>query len=75
MKELTSAYPAQGPLIVGADSAVYVIAKNDRAVSRTAGSAGSPTSPGMPAVQDIHVRDGLRRRLEHLPHMGVAGPC
>ena len=75
MKEPTSAYSAQGPLMVGPDGAAYVIAKNDRAVRRTAGLAGSPESLGVPVVQGIHVRHGLRRKLRHLPQMGNVGPC
>ena len=73
MKEKASACSAQGPLMVGADNAVYVI--SDRAINRTAHPAEPPSTPGMPAAQDIHVRHGLQRRLGHLPQMGNVGPC
>jgi hypothetical protein len=75
MKELRSACLAQGPLMVGPDNAVYVIAKNDRAVNRIADPAGSPASPVMPAAQDIRVRRGHRGALEYLPRMPEVAPC
>ena len=75
MKEPASTCSAQGPLMVGPDNAVYVISKDDRAAHWTAGPAGSPTSPGIPAAQDIQVRSSLRTKLGRLPQMGNAGPC
>jgi hypothetical protein len=75
VKESTSAYSAQGRLMVGPDNAVYVISEKDRVINQAAWPTGSRTSPGMPAVQNTHVRHGLRRRLGHLPQMGNVGPC
>jgi hypothetical protein len=75
MKEPTSASKTQGPLMVGPDNAVYVIAKNGRVVRRTADPAGLPTSPVMPAAQDIRVRRGYRGTLGYLPRMPEVGPC
>jgi hypothetical protein len=74
VKEPASARSVCGPLMVGPDNALYVIAKNDPAANQTAWPAG-PASSGTSAAQDIHVRHGLRRRLGHLPQMGNAGPC
>jgi hypothetical protein len=75
VKEQAPAYSAQGRLMVGPDNAVYVISEKDRVINQAAWRTGSPTSPGMPAAQDTHARHDLRRRLAHLPQMGVAGPC
>jgi hypothetical protein len=75
MKEPTAASWTQGPLMVGPDSAVYVICGEDRAVNRLPESFGSLTSAGRPAVKGVQVRADLRQTLENLPHMGVVRPC
>ena len=75
MKEITSASWTQGTVIVGPDSAVYVISGEDHAVNRLPESFGSLTSAGRPAAKGVQVRADLQRTLENLPHMGVVRPC
>jgi hypothetical protein len=75
VKEPASAYSAQGPLMVGPDGAAYVIAKHGHAATQAVRPAGWPESLGVPVVQGIRVRHGLRRKLRHLPQMGNVGPC
>jgi hypothetical protein len=72
VQEPASARPAQGPLMVGPDNAVYIIAKNENAINQIADPAGSP---GSPRAHDIRVRTSLRGTLGYLPQMPEVGPC